>query len=195
MLSLQGPTGAVRMGKARRADTRRNRPVDFRASAEPSISTASCAAWAAPRQTTKSCDCGAARARRIPCALFASCRSAPSDLPRQSSWGSLTVTTGAGSTVQGIHGTGTGLTAGIPDVEWMIEGQSLHALMDQVKAHERAQPVPASNAKADPHHTQGTRGGRVPGAVPANQDARSRPRRLTAPTRYVRQKQNAAQTV
>lgn len=72
---------------------------------------------------------------------------------------------------------GTGLTAGIPDAEWMIEAKSLHALMDQVKAHEkRAQPVPVSNATADHLTTPKAQGvGGYLGAVPANQDARESP--------------------
>ena len=72
---------------------------------------------------------------------------------------------------------GTGLTAGIPDAEWMIEAKSLHALMDQVKAHEkRAQPVPVSNATADDLTTPKAQGvGGYLGAVPANQDALESP--------------------
>lgn len=68
---------------------------------------------------------------------------------------------------------GTGLTAGIPDAEWMIEAKSLHALMDKVKAREeKAQSVPASNATADDltePKAQGV-GGHL-GTLPANQNA------------------------
>jgi hypothetical protein len=72
---------------------------------------------------------------------------------------------------------GTGLIAGIPDAEWMIEAESLHALMDEVKAREeKAQSAPVSNATADDltaPKAQGV-GGHL-GALPADQDARESP--------------------
>lgn len=81
-----------------------------------------------------------------------------------------------------VHGSrhswaGTQLIAGIPDAEWMIEAESLRALMDEVKAHEeKVQPVPASNATANDLSTPKAQGvGGQLGAVPANQDALESP--------------------
>lgn len=81
-----------------------------------------------------------------------------------------------------VHGSrhswaGRPLMAGIPEAEWMIEAESLQALMDQVKAHEeKAQPIPASNTTADNLATSKAQGvGEHLGTVPANQDARRAP--------------------
>lgn len=81
-----------------------------------------------------------------------------------------------------VHGSrhswaGRRLMAGIPEAEWMIEAESLQALMDQVKAHEeKAQPIPASNTTADNLATSKAQGvAEHLGTVPANQAPRRAP--------------------